>query len=250
MISLELSGKTAVVTGASQGLGQATAEMFFLAGANVIVNFFDDADGLNRHRAEKVVASFGNRGRAMAADVRDASAVARMIQQSVECFGALHIVVNNAGIIRDSSFKKMSPEMWQQVIDTNLTGVFNVCQEANKVIENGGRIVNLASISGVVGIFGQANYSAAKAGVIGLTKVLSKEFARRNITVNAVAPGFVLTEMAASVPESAREQILAQIPMGRFGEPEEIARVILFLCSDLASYVTGQTIHVNGGWWG
>jgi 3-oxoacyl-[acyl-carrier protein] reductase len=166
-----------------------------------------------------------------------------------EKFGAIDYLVNNAAILRDRTVKKMSDDDWNAVVDTNLSAVFRVCQAVLPYMNDGGRIVNMASISGVVGFFGQANYASAKAGVIALTKVLSREFASRGINVNAVAPGVVLTEMGASIPETARGQMLAQIPMGRFGEPEEIASVILFLCSDLASYVNGQTLHVNGGWW-
>jgi 3-oxoacyl-[acyl-carrier protein] reductase len=146
--------------------------------------------------------------------------------------------------------KKMSQEEWQEVIDTNLTGTFNMCRKAAEGMSDGGRIVNVSSLSGVIGFFGQTNYAASKAGVIGLTRSLSRELARRNILVNAVAPGVVLTQMGLSIPPDLRERMLAHIPMGRFGEPEEIARVILFLCSDYASYITGQIIHVNGGWIG
>jgi 3-oxoacyl-[acyl-carrier protein] reductase len=142
----------------------------------------------------------------------------------------------------------MSDSEWQEVIDTNLTGVFHVCRAAAELISDGGRIVNMASISGVVGFYGQVNYSAAKAGVIAITKVLSKELAKRRITVNAVSPGVVLTEMGQTIPKEVQADMLKQIPLGRFAEPQEIAGVVLFLCSDLASYVTGQTLHVNGGW--
>ena len=144
----------------------------------------------------------------------------------------------------------VSAEDWQAVIDTNLTGVYNVSKAAMESLSDGGRIINLASVSAVVGFFGQSNYAAAKAGVMGLTRVLSRELAKRRITVNAVAPGVVLTEMGETIPEQTRADMLKSIPLGRCGEPEEIAGVILFLCSELASYVTGQVIHVNGGWWG
>ena len=250
MIQVNFSGKTALVTGGGQGLGLATATLLHAAGANVILNFFDDAEGLNRQKAEHAAAALGERAVALAADVRDLAAVETMLEQIIARFGALHIVVNNAAIVRDRTLKKMSTPEWQQVIDTNLTGVFNVCRAASERLADGGRIVNMASISAVIGLFGQANYAAAKAGVMGLTKVLSKELARRNITVNAVAPGVVLTEMGQTISEDIRRQMLTQIPLGRFGDPEEISKVILFLCSDLASYVTGQTLHVNGGWWG
>lgn len=248
MISIDLSAKTAVVTGASQGLGQCTARLLHEAGANVVVNYF--ALGQNQANAERIVADLGEQAIAVEADVRRPEQVDAMFEQAVKHFGGLDIVINNAGIIRDRTVRKLSREQWQEVIDTNLTGVFNVCKAAADRLREHGRVVNMASISGVVGFFGQSNYASAKAGVIALTKVLSKEFARKHITVNAVAPGVVLTEMGRTIPEEVRERMLANIPLGRFGEASEIASVVLFLCSDLASYVTGQTIHVNGGWWG
>ena len=164
-------------------------------------------------------------------------------------FGGLDLLINNAGILRDRTVRNLSDEDWDAVIETNLSAVFRVCQSALPVLRDGGRIVNLASISAVIGFYGQANYASAKAGIIGLTKVLSRELAARSINVNAVAPGVVLTDMGQSIPESARSQMLNQIPLKRFGEPSEIASAILFLCSPLSSYITGQTLHVNGGWW-
>ncbi|MBS0202458.1 MAG: 3-oxoacyl-ACP reductase FabG [Planctomycetes bacterium] len=250
MSTIDLAGKTAIVTGSGQGLGRCTATTLHAAGANVVINYFADGDGLNRQRAEDTVSALGERAIAVAADVRSVPEINRMIDQTIQQFGRLDIVVNNAAIIRDRTLKKMTDEEWQAVIDTNLTGVFQVCRAAADRIAEEGRIVNMASISGVVGFYGQVNYSAAKAGVIAITKVLSKELARRKITVNAVAPGVVLTEMGKTIPEEVRAGMIAQIPLGRFGEPEEISNVILFLCSDLASYVTGQTIHANGGWLG
>lgn len=249
MIGIDLTGKTAVVTGAGQGLGRATAAALYQAGANVVINYYEDDAGVNFRRAEETAAALGERAMPLAADVRDVEALREMFDATIERFGGLDIVVCNAGILRDRTLRKMTPQEWQQVIDTNLTGVFNTCQAAAERLSPGGRIVNMASVAAVVGFFGQANYSAAKAGVIALTKVLSKELARSHINVNAVAPGVVLTEMGQSIPPANREQMLAQIPLGRFGEPEEIAHVVLFLCSDLASYLTGQTLHVNGGWW-
>lgn len=247
MIEINLHNKTAVVTGASQGLGAETARVLHRAGANVIVNHFPSpTDKLN---AESLVRELGNRALAVAADVRAPDQVRALIERAQQQFGGLDIVVNNAGILRDRTVRKMTAAEWQDVLDTNLTGVFHVCQAAADALRDGGRIVNFASIAGVVGFFGQANYAAAKAGVIALTKVLSRELARRRITVNAVAPGVVLTEMGKTIPAEVREKMLEQIPLGRFGEPAEIAHVVAFLCSDLASYVTGQTIHVNGGWW-
>ncbi|MEI8062550.1 MAG: SDR family oxidoreductase, partial [Verrucomicrobiota bacterium] len=187
---------------------------------------------------------------ALGADVRKLAEAQALCEQTKQKFGSLDIVVNNAGIIRDKTVRKMAEDDWQAIIDTNLTGVFNVCKVAADALNDGGRIVNFASIAAVVGFFGQSNYAAAKAGVSALTKVLSRELARRRITVNAVAPGVVLTEMGKTIPEEVRAKMLENIPLGRFGEPSEISNVVLFLCSDLASYVTGQTIHVNGGWWG
>ena len=250
MIPIDLSGKTAVVTGGGQGLGAATADVLARAGANVAVNFFADPEGINRRRAEQTTQNSGPRAVAIQADVRHIEQVEAMIQEVLERFGRLDIVVNNAGIVRDRTLRKLSPEDWQAVIDTNLTGVYNVSKAAVDKLSEGGRIINLASISAFVGFFGQPNYAAAKAGVVGLTKVLSRELARRKITVNAVAPGLVLTEMGQTIPEPTQAEMLKSIPLERFGEPEEIAAVILFLSSELASYVTGQVIHVNGGWWG
>ena len=247
---INLSGKVALVTGGSQGLGLCTATQLHAAGASVAVNYFPDAEGVNRKRADAAVAALGERAMAVAGDVRDAADVARMCDEVIARMGPLDIVVNNAAIIRDRTLSKMTDDEWQDVLDTNLTGVFHVCRAAVGRMADGGRIVNMASISGVVGFYGQANYSAAKAGVIAMTKVLSKELARRRITVNAVAPGVVLTDMGQTIPEDVRTDMLRQIPLGRFGEPKEISNVILFLCSDLASYITGQTLHANGGWIG
>lgn len=248
METIDLSGKTAIVTGGSQGLGRCTATRLYAAGANVGVNYLPDRQGLHRIAAESLVQTLGDRAFALECDVRDAAAVEKMCQEIKYRTGRLDIVVNNAAVIRDRTLVKMSDSEWQEVIDTNLTGVFHVCRAAAKLISDGGRIVNMASISGVVGFYGQVNYSAAKAGVIAITKVLSKELAKRRITVNAVSPGVVLTEMGQTIPKEVQADMLKQIPLGRFAEPQEIAGVVLFLCSDLASYVTGQTLHVNGGW--
>lgn len=247
MKSIDLTGKTAVVTGGGQGIGLATTQSLHAAGANVVVNYFPSES--DKAIAEKVVADFGERAIIGEADVRNPEQLAEMVSTAIGQFGAVDIMVNNAGIIRDRSFKKMSQTEWQDVIDTNLTGVFNGCKAVVESLSENGAIVNVASLSAVTGFFGQANYASAKAGVMTLTKVLSKELARKNIRVNAVAPGVVDTEMGQSIPEENRKIMLANVPLGRFAEPREIGDVILFLCSDLATYVTGQTIHINGGWW-
>ncbi len=250
MIPIDLSGKTALVTGGGQGLGRATASLLVEAGARVAISYFRDPEGRNRIIAESTANELGERAVALEGDVRDRDAVRALFSAIEAEYHSVDLVVNNAAILRDRSIRKMDDSEWDAVIETNLTGVFNVCREAAERLSDGGRIVNLASISGSLGFFGQANYAAAKAGVVGLTKVASRELARRNITVNAVAPGLILTEMGKTVPEESRAEMLKQIPLNRFGEPGEIARVILFLCSPLADYVTGQTIHVNGGWFG
>lgn len=249
MIAVDLTGRVALVTGGGQGLGQATVRRLHLAGATVAINYFPDADGLNAQRAQATAEELGDRAIAVPADVREGAQVEQCLAAVIERFGRLDIVVNNAAIIRDRTLRNMNEADWNTVIDTNLTGVFNVCKAAQPVLAEGGRIVNMASISAVIGFFGQANYASAKAGVIALTKVLSKELGKRQITVNAVAPGVVLTEMGQSIPEDVRQEMLKQIPLRKFGEPDDIANAILFLCSDLAKYITGQTLHVNGGWW-
>ena len=239
-----------MVTGGGQGLGQATAGVLYQAGANVAISYFADHEGVNQRRATATAQQLGERAAAFEGDVRDRGSLATMFASVAAKFASIDLIINNAAILRDQSFRKMEDWQWDEVIQTNLTGVYNVCKEATERLSDGGRIVNMASISGFVGFFGQANYSTAKAGVVALTKVLSKELARRQITVNAVAPGVVLTEMGKSIPDEARLEMLKQIPLGRFGEPEDVANAILFLCSPLADYITGQTIHVNGGWFG
>jgi 3-oxoacyl-[acyl-carrier protein] reductase len=249
MKTIDLSGKSAFVTGGGQGIGRAIAEALHAAGASVAINFFPDADGTNEGIAASFADELGDRAIIAGADVRVPEQLEAAAAKAKDAFGGVDFLVNNAGILRDKSFKKMSTDDWSAVIDTNLSGVFNSCKAIVPHLNESGSIVNVASLSAVTGFFGQANYASAKAGVMTLTKVLSKELARQQIRVNAVAPGVVDTEMGKSIPEANREAMIKQIPLGRFAEPNEIAEVVLFLCSDMASYVTGQTIHINGGWW-
>ena len=249
MITIDLTGKVAVITGSVQGLGKETARLFINAGAKVVINYLDDPLSISRALADEALAEFGTNCIAIDADVRSRDDLQRMFARVHSTFGNIDFLINNAAILRDRTLKNLSDSDWSDVVETNLSSVFKVSQTGLPFMNDGGRIVNMASISGVMGFFGQANYASAKAGVIALTKVLSRELAGRRINVNAVAPGVVLTEMGKSIPEQARQQMLSQIPLKRFGEPEEVATVILFLCSQLSSYITGQTLHVNGGWW-
>lgn len=247
MDKLDLSGKVALVTGAGRGLGRAIARRLSEAGARLMINFRE-----RRGEASALAVELGRSQPACCwrADVSQLAEVERMLAWTMDRFGRLDVVVNNAGVMHDKTLGKMTREQWDAVIATNLTGTFNVCRAAVEHLSDGGRIINLASIAGVVGIFGQTNYAASKAGIIGMTRVLSRELARRKILVNAIAPGVVLTEIMQAVGAQQRQAILGAIPLGRFGLAEEIADAALFLASDLASYITGQTIHVNGGWWG
>ncbi len=249
MIPISLDGKIAIVTGASQGLGEATARKLHAAGAWVVINYFPDPGKKNLAKAESLACELGRNVRIAGADVRDPEQVGTMFAETNLAWKGVDIVVNNAAILRDKTIRKMSDEDWRAVIDTNLTGVFHVCRAAAETLGADGRIVSLASIAASVGFFGQSNYAAAKAGVEAMTRVLSRELAKKRITVNAVAPGVVLTEMGKSIPDQVRKGMLDQIPLDRFGEPDDIANAILFLCSPMASYITGQTLHVNGGWY-
>ena len=245
---LNFTGKVALVTGSSRGIGEATIRSFAERGATCVVNYVDDPNGRNRADAERVA----NEIRAAAtiqANVADATQVGAMMQQARDRFGGLDILVNNAGIMRDRSLKKMSLADFQDVIDVNLKGTFNCIQKAGPILREDGRVVSLASVAAVMGFFGQSNYAPSKAGVIALTKVAAREFARQKITVNTVAPGFVETEMTSGVPEDVVKQTLSQIPLARWGVTDDIVGAILFLCSPLAKYITGQTIHVNGGFY-
>ncbi|HAZ44907.1 MAG TPA: 3-oxoacyl-[acyl-carrier-protein] reductase [Cyanobacteria bacterium UBA11371] len=240
-----LRGQVALVTGASRGIGRAIAFSLASEGATVVVNYASSSTA-----AEQVVAEIteaGGNAIALQADVSQADQVDALVNATMEKFNRLDILVNNAGITRDTLLLRMKPEDWQAVIDLNLTGVFLCTRAASKIMlkQKSGRIINITSVSGLMGNPGQANYSAAKAGVIGFTKTVAKELAARGITANAVAPGFIVTDMTSGVKA---EEILKFIPLGRFGQPEEIAGMVRFLAADAAAaYITGQVFNVDGG---
>ncbi|MFD1414631.1 3-oxoacyl-[acyl-carrier-protein] reductase [Oceanobacillus jeddahense] len=242
-----LQGQTAVVTGASRGIGRAIALELAKNGANVIVNYSGSEE-----KAEEVVGEIqelGVKAVKIQANVSDEDSVKQLMKQSVKEFGTIDILVNNAGITKDNLLMRMKEDEFDQVIQTNLKGTF-LCTKAvtrQMMKQKSGRIINVASIVGVSGNPGQANYVAAKAGVIGLTKTTAKELASRNILVNAVAPGFISTDMTDELSEEQQESLLQLVPLERFGKPEDVARVIRFLASEDANYITGQTIHIDGG---
>ncbi|WP_337289747.1 3-oxoacyl-[acyl-carrier-protein] reductase [Candidatus Methylomirabilis sp.] len=244
--TIELKGKVAIVTGGSRGIGRAIALKLAAEGANVAIC------GRNLETAEGVVAEIeavGATGAAVAADISRESDAEGLIQASIKRFGRLDILVNNAGITRDGLLIRMKEEDWDTVLDVNLKGAFFTTRAALRPMlrAQSGRIVNISSVAGTMGIPGQANYSAAKAGLIGFTKAVAREVASRSITVNAVAPGFIETEMTAVLSEDRRRTYLSQIPMGRFGDPAEVAALVSFLVSKAASYITGQIITIDGG---
>ena len=251
---MALKDKCVLITGSSRGIGKAIALTLAEYGANVAVNYVKDDEGKNFNDAKNVadkIVCYGNKTAVFESDVSDFESVSRMVEEIKKEFGKIDILINNAGILRDKTLKKMSKEEWNAVIGVILSGAFNCSRVViEQMIENKwGRIVNISSISGQIGFFGQTNYSAAKAGIMGFTKSLAREVAIKNITVNAIAPGIVETDMAKQIPENVRQEFLKQIPMGRFAQPEEIAELVAFLVSDKAGYITGQTIHINGGWY-
>ena len=253
-ILIDLSGRIALVTGASQGIGAAIARMLHRAGASVYLNHPDLGDGKTRLDAEAIASKLNSERLDSAwpivADMSDATSVQAMMSTIQEKSKGLDILVNNAGILRDRSIAKMTLDQWGAVIDTNLSGVFHGCKYGLEIMNDGGSIVNLGSLSATAGFHGQSNYAAAKAGVHALTKVLSREVARRHIRVNAVAPGVIDTPLMAAVSEDVRAGMTRAIPLERFGTPDEVAACVLFLASPLASYVTGHILEINGGWHG
>ncbi|MBI5182270.1 MAG: 3-oxoacyl-[acyl-carrier-protein] reductase [Nitrospirae bacterium] len=245
---MELKGKVALVTGAAQGIGKEIALALARAGADVVIS---DVNLEGAEGAAKEIEAIGCKSLAVKANVADFSEVEEMINKTTEKFGRIDILVNNAGITRDNLIVRMKEEDWDIVIDINLKGTFNCIKAAIRPMakQRSGRIINIASIVGVMGNAGQANYVASKAGVIGLTKTVAREYANRGINVNAVAPGFIDTAMTQALSQEVRDNLQKQIPMGRLGTPEDVANAVRFLASDSANYITGQVIHVNGGMW-
>ncbi|MEP9818446.1 3-oxoacyl-[acyl-carrier-protein] reductase [Staphylococcus xylosus] len=239
--------KSALVTGASRGIGRSIAIQLAEEGYNIAVNYAG-----NKEKADAVVEEIKAKGVesfAIQANVANGDEVKAMIKEVVSQFGSVDVLVNNAGITRDNLLMRMKEQEWDDVIDTNLKGVFNCIQKVTPQMlrQKGGSIINLSSVVGAVGNPGQANYVATKAGVIGLTKSAAKELASRHITVNAVAPGFIVSDMTDALSDELKAQMLEQIPLAEFGEDSDIAHTVAFLASEKAKYITGQTIHVNGG---
>lgn len=243
----KFEGKSAIVTGASRGIGREIALQLGREGAKVAVNYSGSKD-----KAEEVVQliqEVGGEAFAIQANVSNADDVKNLVDETIATFGTVDILVNNAGITRDNLLMRMKEDEWDDVLDINLKGVFLCTKGVTRQMmrQRAGKIVNVASIVGVSGNPGQANYVAAKAGVIGLTKTTAKELASRNILVNAVAPGFITTEMTDALPEDVKEQMMSTIPLAKLGKAEHVAKTVLFLLSEDADYITGQTIHVDGG---
>lgn len=249
---IDLTDKIVLVTGASQGIGARMAQTFHQAGATVVLNHPNIGD--TGHNADAIADLLNGMRPAsahvVAADVADAGAVQSMMLNVQQQCGGIDFLINNAAIIRDRTIAKMSMDEWQSVIDVNLTGVFHCCKFGLEIMRNGGAIVSMGSIAAIQGFYGQVNYAAAKAGVMSMMRVLSREAARRGIRANAIAPGVIETSMAATIPAEVRAEMLKSIPLAKFGTTDDIANVALFLCSPMAAYVTGQTIEVNGGWRG
>jgi 3-oxoacyl-[acyl-carrier protein] reductase len=245
MKTISLEGKVAVVTGASRGIGRSIAEEFARAGADLVVNY-------NKTPAQELVAlaeSLGRKAIAVQADVSSLSDCERLIDETVKAFGKIDVLVNNAGITRDTLLMRMDEEAWDSVLDTNLKAAFATCKAASKHMmkARSGSIINMASVSGLMGLAGQANYAASKAGLIGFTKSIARELAPRGIRANVIAPGFITSDMTSVLDEKMKEQVLGQIPLKRYGEAVDIANAALFLASDMSSYVTGTTLVVSGG---
>ncbi len=245
-MSKRLDGKTAIVTGAGRGIGRAIAKELADTGANVVINYVTSANAA--HELAEEITQYGSEALVVQADVTDFEQVSEMIKQTMQTFGQIDILVNNAGITRDKTLKNMSKDNWDEVIHVNLGSLFNCTKQVLPFMleQKSGKIVNISSFVAQGGNVGQSNYAATKAGIIGFTKSIALEVSRYGITVNAVCPGFTETDMLSAVPESIRERILAKIPMGRFGKPEEIAACVRYIVTE-GDYMTAQAISINGG---
>jgi 3-oxoacyl-[acyl-carrier protein] reductase len=244
---IDLSGKSALVTGGSRGIGKAIGLRLATQGADVAFSY--KGNEVAARETAREIQAMGRRAIAIQGDVAQIESADAVVKTALDAFGKLDILVNNAGITRDDLIMRMSPEAWREVLETNLFGAFWMTKAVTRPMlkARGGRIINITSVSGQAGQTGQANYSAAKAGLIGLTKATARELASRGITANAVAPGFVLTELTQDLPDELKQEITSRTPLGRFGTTEEIANAVAFLASDEAGYITGQVLAVDGG---
>jgi 3-oxoacyl-[acyl-carrier protein] reductase len=245
---LDFTGKVVLVTGSSRGIGAEMIRTFGTLGAQCVVNYVADAQEQNKADALGVAKEL-NEPLVIECDVTQTQQVEAMMKQIQNQRGGLDILVNNSGIISDRTIKKMSLDEFERVVRVNLIGTFTVTQKAAAILRNGGRVINMSSVSGQMGLFGQANYSSSKAAIIALTKVSAREFSRQNITVNAIAPGFIDVGMSKGMPEEVTQNFIKQIPLGRLGEAREIVDAALFLASPMASYITGHVLNVNGGFY-
>lgn len=242
-----LKGKVALITGAVKGIGRAIAEKFAKEGANLVINYRTSIDNLKE--LEEKLKGYGSEVLLVQGDVKNYGDAENIVKAAIEKFGKIDILVNNAGITRDNLLMRMSLEDFDEVLEVNLKGAFNVIKAGVPFLikQKSGRIINISSVIGIIGNAGQANYAASKAGLIGLTKSVAKEIASRNITVNAIAPGYIVTDMTEKLPEKIKEKMMELIPLKRLGNPEDVANLAAFLASDMASYITGQVINVDGG---
>lgn len=244
---MHLDGQVAIVTGASRGIGKAVALALAKVGAKVVLNYAGNAQAAEEVR--KTIVNAGGQAVTVQADVADSEAVDAMVKTAIDTYGKIDILVNNAGITRDALLMRMKDEDWDAVINTNLKGIFYCTKAVSKLMmkQRSGKIINMTSVVGIMGNAGQANYAAAKAGVIGFTKSMAKELAARGITVNAIAPGFIATDMTHGLTEQVKADLATKIPLNRLGAAEDVAAAVVFLASDSANYITGQTLNVDGG---
>jgi 3-oxoacyl-[acyl-carrier protein] reductase len=244
---MHLDGKVTIITGASRGIGRSVAIELAKAGAKVVINYAGNEAAAEE--VENIIVTAGGQAITMQADVSNTEAVDAMIKKTIDVFGRIDILVNNAGITRDNLLMRMKEEDWDAVMNINLKGIFVCTKAVSRIMmkQRYGRIINMTSVVGIMGNIGQSNYAAAKSGVIGFTKSMAKELASRGITVNAIAPGFINTDMTAVLTEQVKEELAGKIPAGRLGNPEDVAAAVAFLASDSANYITGQTLNVDGG---